>query len=280
LEDFGSFFIFPDFMALKNPKVYVVALTIALVASLETLLSVEATDKLDPDKNFTPTNRELRAQGIGNIFSGLLGGLPITQVIVRSSANINSGGKSKLSTILHGFLLLICALFIPQVLNLIPFASLAAILLMVGYKLSKISLYKSMYQLGFEQFIPFISTILGVLFTDLLKGIAIGIAISIFYILRKNLRNNFQKNTISNEGREEIEIILSEEVTFLNKGGIIELIQNVPNNATLIIDGSKSKTIDYDVLELIQEFKVHGAKTKNIILKTINIPEVEISGSH
>jgi MFS superfamily sulfate permease-like transporter len=150
----------------------------------------------------------------------------------------------------------------------------------VGYKLSKISLYKSMYQLGFEQFIPFISTILGVLFTDLLKGIAIGIAISIFYILRKNLRNNFQKNTISNEGREEIEIILSEEVTFLNKGGIIELIQNVPNNATLIIDGSKSKTIDYDVLELIQEFKVHGAKTKNIILKTINIPEVEISGSH
>jgi MFS superfamily sulfate permease-like transporter len=113
-----------------------------------------------------------------------------------------------------------------------------------------------------------------------LKGIAIGIAISIFYILRKNLRNNFQKNTISNEGREEIEIILSEEVTFLNKGGIIELIQNVPNNATLIIDGSKSKTIDYDVLELIQEFKVHGAKTKNIILKTINIPEVEISGSH
>jgi MFS superfamily sulfate permease-like transporter len=280
LEDFGSFFIFPDFMALKNPKVYVVALTIALVASLETLLSVEATDKLDPDKNFTPTNRELRAQGIGNIFSGLLGGLPITQVIVRSSANINSGGKSKLSTILHGFLLLICALFIPQVLNLIPFASLAAILLMVGYKLSKISLYKSMYQLGFEQFIPFISTILGVLFTDLLKGIAIGIDISIFYILRKNLRNNFQKNTISNEGREEIEIILSEEVTFLNKGGIIELIQNVPNNATLIIDGSKSKTIDYDVLELIQEFKVHGAKTKNIILKTINIPEVEISGSH
>jgi carbonic anhydrase len=280
LEDFGSFFIFPDFMAFKNPKVYVVALTIALVASLETLLSVEATDKLDPDKNFTPTNRELRAQGIGNIVSGLLGGLPVTQVIVRSSANINSGGKSKLSTILHGFLLLICALFIPQVLNLIPFASLAAILLMVGYKLSKVSLYKNMYQLGFEQFIPFISTILGVLFTDLLKGIAIGIAISIFYILRKNLRNNFQKNKVSNEDGEALEIILSEEVTFLNKGSIIELIQNVPNNSTLIIDGSKSKAIDYDVLELIQEFKMHGAKTKNIILKTINIPEVKISDSH
>lgn len=280
LEDFGSFFIFPDFMAFKNPKVYVIALTIALVASLETLLSVEATDKLDPDKNFTPTNRELRAQGIGNIVSGLLGGLPVTQVIVRSSANINSGGKSKLSTILHGLLLVVCALFIPQVLNLIPFASLAAILLMVGYKLSKISLYKSMYQLGFEQFIPFISTILGVLFTDLLKGIAIGIAISIFYILRKNLRNNFQKNVISNNGSESIEIILSEEVTFLNKGSIIELIHSVPNNSTLIIDGSKSKAIDYDVLELIQEFKLHGALTKNIILKTINIPEVKISGSH
>ncbi len=137
-----------------------------------------------------------------------------------------------------------------------------------------------MYQLGFEQFIPFIATIVGVLFTDLLKGIAIGIAISIFYILRKNLRNNFQKKLISNEGSETLEIILSEEVTFLNKGSIIELIQNVPNNSTLIIDGSKSKAIDYDVLELIQEFKIHGAKTKNIILKTINIPEVKVSGSH
>ncbi len=280
IQDFGSFFIFPDFNALQNPKVYVIALTIALVASLETLLSVEATDKLDPEKNFTPTNRELRAQGIGNIVSGFLGGLPVTQVIVRSSANINSGGKSKLSSILHGFLLFFSAIFIPQVLNLIPFASLAAILLMVGYKLSKVSLYKNMYQLGFEQFIPFVSTIVGVLFTDLLKGIAIGMAISIFYILRKNLRNNFQKNTITTEDKNEIEIILSEEVTFLNKGSIIELIQNVPHNSTLIIDGSKSKTIDYDVLELIQEFKMHGAVAKNIILKTINIPEVKISGNH
>jgi MFS superfamily sulfate permease-like transporter len=159
-------------------------------------------------------------------------------------------------------------------------ASFKTIAATIGYKLSKVSLYKSMYKLGFEQFIPFVSTILAVLFTDLLKGIAIGMAISIFYILRKNLRNNFQKNITKEGGNEHIEIILSEEVTFLNKGSILESLQNVPENATLTIDGSKSKAIDYDVLELIQEFKIHGAVAKNIVLKTINIPEVKITSGH
>jgi carbonic anhydrase len=215
----------------------------------------------------TPTNRELKAQGIGNIISGLLGGLPITQVIVRSSANINSGGQSKLSTIVHGLLIFVAIVFIPQLLNMIPLAALAAVLIMVGYKLSKISLFKSMYQLGWEQFIPFAITIIGVLLTDLLKGIGIGLAISIFYILRKNYKNNFKKEELNNE----IKVTLSEEVTFLNKAGIIEILESVPKNSKLIIDGSNCKSIDYDVIELLSEFQDFGSKNKNIHLQMINI---------
>jgi MFS superfamily sulfate permease-like transporter len=267
INDFFGFFSFPDFSFLKNPNVYIIAFTIALVGSLETLLSVEATDKLDPLKFSTPTNRELKAQGIGNIISGLLGGLPITQVIVRSSANINSGGQSKLSTIVHGLLIFVAIVFIPQLLNMIPLAALAAVLIMVGYKLSKISLFKSMYQLGWEQFIPFAITIIGVLLTDLLKGIGIGLAISIFYILRKNYKNNFKKE----ESNNEIKVTLSEEVTFLNKAGIIEILESVPKNSKLIIDGSYCKSIDYDVIELLSEFQDFGSKNKNIQLQMINI---------
>lgn len=278
LSDVGSFFIFPDWSVLTNPKVYTIAITIALVASLESLLSVEATDKLDPEKNHTPTNRELKAQGIGNIVSGLVGGLPITQVIVRSSANINAGGKSKLSTIIHGVLLFSCAIFIPQVLNMIPFAALAAILLMVGYKLSTISLYKQMFKLGMEQFIPFIVTVVGVLLTDLLKGIAMGVVVSVFYILKKNYRNNYSIE-VSNEGNQKtVKIQLSEEVTFLNKGSILESLHNVPANASLVIDGSKCRSIDYDVLELIQDFRTHIASEKNIKITTFRIPKVKVMG--
>jgi carbonic anhydrase len=185
-QDLSSLIVFPDFNFLTNPKIYGIALTLAIVGSLETLLSVEATDKLDPDKNITPKNKELKAQGIGNIFTGLIGGLPVTQVIVRSSANINSGGKSKLATITHGFLLFSAILFIPFVLNLIPLAVLGAILILVGYKLTKISLFREMFKLGQEQFVPFIFTIAGVLFTDLLKGIGIGMVVAIFYILKIN----------------------------------------------------------------------------------------------
>lgn len=280
LLDIYSIFSFPDFTFLSNPKVYMIAGTIALVGSLETLLSVEATDKLDPEKHRTPTNRELKAQGIGNILSGLLGGLPITQVIVRSSANINAGAKSKRSTMIHGALLFISVLLIPKVLNQIPLASLAAILIMVGYKLSKIQLYKQIYVLGFEQFIPFIATIAGVLFTDLLKGIGIGMVFSIFYILRKNYRNNYTEVVNDFEVNQQIKIVLSEEVTFLNKGSIIDLIESLPVNSDVIIDGSKCSTIDYDVLEILQEFKTFGAKEKGISLLMINIPEVQILGGH
>jgi len=266
VQEFTSFLTFPDFGFLTNPDVYVIALTLALVGSLETLLSVEATDKLDPDKHHTPTNRELKAQGVGNLISGLVGGLPITQVIVRSSANINSGGKSPLSTIMHGILLLCAVLFIPSLLNKIPLASLAAILLMIGYKLTKLSLFRSMYKLGFEQFLPFIATIISVLLTDLLIGIAIGIAFAIFYILRKNFRNNYKYSQIEQSGQQIHTIILSEEITFLNKASIFELLNSIDSNSKVMIDGSHCEEIDYDALEIIKEFKEYRAKEKNIEL--------------
>jgi len=271
-SEFTRFFTHPNWSAFNNYDVYVAAFTIAIVASLETLLCVEATDKLDPYKRITPTNRELIAQGVGNSVSGLLGGLPVTQVIVRSSANVNSGGRTKVSTILHGLLLLLCAIFIPLVLNQIPLSSLAAVLLVVGYKLAKISLFKELYKLGWSQFIPFIATIIAILFTDLLKGIGIGVVFSIFYILRANFRTAF---TVKEEGK--IYIKLAEEVSFLNKTSILLALNKLPENANVVIDGSRSVTIDYDVLEIIQNFKNYQAKQKNIYLELINIPEVKIS---
>jgi MFS superfamily sulfate permease-like transporter len=277
-QDFIGFFRSPDFSFLANTDVYVIAFTLAIVGSLESLLSVEATDKLDPMRHVTPTNRELKAQGIGNMISGLIGGLPITQVIVRSSANINAGGQSKLSTMMHGVILLLSVILIPQVLNMIPLASLGAILFLVGYKLSKVSLYRMMYKLGWEQFLPFISTIIMVLLTDLLKGIAFGMIISIFFILRKNYQNNYNRDVKIKDGREVICIKLSEEVTFLNKGSLIHTLQNLPENTEVIIDGRNSKEIDYDVLEVIEEFRNFGAKEKNIEFSTINIEKVEVMG--
>lgn len=280
MDEWLILFRFPDFRLLGNPNIYVIALTLALVGSLETLLSVEATDKLDPEKQRTPTNRELKAQGIGNMLSGLIGGLPITQVIVRSSANISSGGKSKLSTIFHGFLLAFSAAVIPGLLNKIPLAALAAILMMVGYKLARISLFKQMYHLGPEQYMPFIATIAGVFLTDMLKGIGIGMLLALFYILRKNYRNNYRKSEELRNSILHITITLSEEVTFLNKAGILESLLKVPKEAVLTIDGSHCHTIDYDVLELIQEFKTHIAPERNIKVNTILIPEVDPEPGH
>lgn len=279
-SEFIGFFRLPDFTAFSNPQVYVVAITIAIVASLETLLCVEATDKLDPYKRVTPTNSELKAQGIGNIVSGLLGGLPITQVIVRSSANIGAGGKTKMAAIFHGFILLVSAIFIPAFLNHIPLACLAAILLMVGYKLSKISLYKGMLKLGIEQFLPFIVTVIAILSTDLLKGIGIGMIFAIYYILKKNYKNSYHYHSEKTQEGNTITLTLSEEVTFLNKGSVSQTLNHLPENCKVIIDGSKSANIDYDVLELIQDFKTFNAPTKNIKVETINIPEVTLSGGH
>jgi len=279
-SEFFSFFKTPDFSAFQKVEVYTVAVTLAIVASLETLLSVEATDKLDPFKRSTPTNRELIAQGIGNMTSGLIGGLPITQVIVRSSANIDSGGRTRMSTIIHGSILLLSAVFIPALLNYIPLASLAAILLLVGYKLSKFALYKSMYSLGKEQFIPFIVTIIAILSTDLLKGIAVGMVVAIYFILRKNYQHSYHYIKEQHREGEIITLQLSEEVTFLNKGSISATLENLPDGATVIIDGSKSINIDYDVLEIIQDFKKHSAPLRNITVETKGINDVEVVGGH
>lgn len=268
LNEFAQQFNFPDWSGLSNPKVYTIALTIALVGSLETLLSVEATDKLDPERNTTPTNQELKAQGLGNILSGLIGGLPITQVIVRSSANVSAGGRSRLSTMFHGMLLFTCIFFIPGVLNKIPLASLAAILIMVGYKLSKIELYKKSYSLGIEQFLPFISTIIGVVLTDLLKGIAIGLLVAIFFILRRNYKRNFILN--KSEDGENYTLTLSENVSYLNKGSISSILDKLPEGINLTIDLTKSKYIDYDVLEFLEEFENYAAKRKQITLHKLN----------
>lgn len=278
--EFFSFFRSPDFTAFSNPDVYVVAATLAMVASIETLLSVEATDKLDPYKRVTPTNRELKAQGVGNMISGLIGGLPITQVIVRSSANVSAGGKTKASAMMHGGILLISVILIPRFLNYIPLASLAAILLLVGYKLSKISLYRTMYRLGWDQFVPFVVTVIAILSTDLLKGIGIGMAIAIFFILRKNYKHAYFYKKESHENREVITLRLSEEVTFLNKASIQLSLDELPDNSKVVIDGSHSVAIDYDVLEIIEDFKRHTAPNRNIEFQTLGLREVGVTDGH
>ena len=256
----------PDFSALTNYHVYVTAATIAIVASLETLLCVEATDKLDPERRITPTNRELKAQGLGNMISGLIGGLPLTQVIVRSSANISFGGKTKVSAIFHGVLLLVCAFFIPAILNMIPLASLACILLVVGYKLAKPSIFKDVYKLGWSQFIPFIATVIGVVGTDLLKGIGIGLVFAVLYILKNNYRNAFYMENAPNVVQgHEYNIVLAEEVSFLNKAHFLKTLNEIPENSRVTVDGTRSKVIDYDIVDILEDFRTN-AQTKNITL--------------
>jgi SulP family sulfate permease len=270
LSEFVGHFTFPDFSQLSNVAIYKVALVMAIVASLETLLCVEATDKLDPIKRVTPTNQELKAQGLGNVVSGMIGGLPITQVIVRSSANITFGAQSKLSAILHGIWLLLSAITIAKFLNMIPLASLATILIMVGYKLAKPSLFTSMYKLGWEQFAPFIVTIVAILLTDLLTGIGLGLAVGVVFTLHHSYRNSHYMNrTESDEaGRKVYHIELAQEVSFFNKASIIATLEAIPKNSKVIIDCSNSKSISYDVVEFIRDYHLH-AKLKNIDVETI-----------
>ncbi len=256
---FTSLFTSPDWSRLFTFEIFLLGLTIAIVASLETLLCVEATDKLDPDKNITPTNRELLAQGTGNIISGLIGGLPVTQVIVRSSANIQSGGKSKLSAFIHGLMILFSALLIPNVLNMIPLSSLAAILFVVGYKLAKPARFREMISKGKAQFYPFLITILGIIFTDLLIGIGIGLAVAIFLILYKNFNTPFSFSENHKPG-QPIEIKLSENVTFLNKAGILQALNVIPPKSEVIIDATNSNYVHPDVAEIIDDFEIHAAK--------------------
>lgn len=272
-EDFSSFlsqFSFPNFAAITNPEVWVVAFTIALVASLETLLCVEATDKLDPHKNVTPTNRELLAQGTGNVISGLIGGLPITQVIVRSSANIQSGGRTKMSAIIHGFFLLISVILIPNLLNKIPLSVLAAILLVVGFKLAKPGLFKTMYNLGWKQFVPFIVTVLGIIFTDLLVGIGLGLLVGIIVILFKSYQNS---HFLHKEGEDMhkglVKMTLAEEVTFFNKGAILKELDRLPHDTNFELDVTNTKYLDNDIVEILDDF-ILKAEERNISIKLVS----------
>ena len=267
IEDFKGIIVTPNFAEITNPKVWMIGLTIAIVASIETLLCIEAADRMDQQKRYTDTNVELKAQGIGNLISSLLGGLPMTSVVVRTSANNNAGAKSKMSAIIHGLLLLISVLAIPTILNKIPLATLAAILLLVGYKLAKPTTFLHFWQKGKYQFIPFIATLLAVVFTDLLKGVALGIIISIIFVLKGNLKRaySFKKEEYA-EG-DVIHIDLAQEVSFLNKAAIKSTLNDIPENSKVIIDASETVYIAHDILDLIHEFKTTRAIDENIKVK-------------
>lgn len=277
-SEFLSFFTLPDFKGLLNGTVVVYGIVIALIASLETLLSIEAVDNLDPERRVTNTNKELFAQGVGNTVAGLIGGLPVTSVIVRSSANVNAGGKSKLSTIVHGVMLLISIILIPGLLNKIPLSSLAAILLLTGYKLAKPAVFKSFWTAGKFQFIPFITTVVVIIGVDLIgllpalsgKGLLVGVLAGIIAatgsILYGNLKNSYYFHSENHKDGDVINIRLSEEVSFLNKAAIRQTLDHMPENATVVIDASVTKYIDFDVLELIKEFRDIKVPLKNIRL--------------
>ncbi|HVD98773.1 MAG TPA: SulP family inorganic anion transporter [Cytophagaceae bacterium] len=271
-SSFSQNFMLPDFSMLGKTAVYLIAFKLAVIASLESLLSVDAIDKLDPMRRYTPKNHELKAQGIGNMVSALIGGLPITSVVVRSSANVDAGAKSKLSAIFHGLFLLCAVVLIPGIINMIPLSALAAILMLVGYKLAKVSLVKELYKKGWEHFLPFIITIFAVLFTDLLLGIGIGTLVALFFILRRNVLNPYVYNKQDSNYGVKVRIDLSEEVSFLNKASILYKLSKIPKNAHVVIDGSKSKFIDDDIVEIIEDFKIN-APSKNIKIEIIDVDD-------
>ena len=266
----------PDWSGLGRADVWTTAFTIALIASIETLLSLEAVDKLDPLRRLSPPNPELKAQGVGNLINGLIGGLPLTSVIVRSSANVESGGLGKASTIFHGLLLLVTVLAVPQTLNLIPLSVLAAVLLRVGYKLAKPSIFLRKWKLGRDQFIPFIITIIAIVFTDLLIGIAIGLAVGVFFVLKSHHAEGFTVNIESlADQAQHIQIELNHHVSFINKAELSKTLYSAPYGSRLEIDGSRSASVDYDVLELIYSFKAN-ARDRRIDYRLISVPELPV----
>jgi MFS superfamily sulfate permease-like transporter len=259
LHEFVSFFTFPNFHEIGNPEVWLAGFMLAVIASLETLLGIEAIDKIDPLKRVTPSNKELKAQGIGNIISGLIGGLPITSVIVRSSANVSAGAKTKQSAIFHGVLILIAAALIPFLLNKIPLSAIAAILIVTGYKIARINLFKEMYKKGLNQFIPFCITIIAILFSNLLFGIVIGIIASIIFIIR----GNFKSAILMIQDNNQYLIRFRKDITFLNKAIIKQKLESLPNNSYVLIDIRKADFIDKDVIDEINDFLCH-VHLKNI----------------
>lgn len=264
LSEFGDLITLPNFKGFLNPQVWIAGATIAIVASIETLLCIEASDRLDVKRRITDTNLELKAQGIGNLVSSFIGGLPMTSVVVRSSANANAGATSKVSAIIHGVLLLLCVVSIPFILNLIPFATLAAVLILVGYKLAKPATFIHFWHNGKYQFIPFLATVLAVVFTDLLKGVGIGLVISIIYILQGNMKRAYYLSRETLNDTDEFTIRLSEEVSFLNKAAIKKTLKNVKPGSKVTIDAKTTSYIATDVLDMIQDFANVRAKEENI----------------
>ncbi len=274
IGEFKAIFLFPDFSGIMNKQVWIVAFTIAIVASIETLLCIEASDKMDIHKRITDTNVELKAQGVGNIISALLGGLPMTSVVVRTSANANAGAESKLSAIIHGFLLLISAVSIPFVLNKIPLATLAAILLLIGYKLANPKTLKHFWDKDrIYQFIPFLATLLGVVFLDLLKGVALGLVISVVFVLKGNMQRayNFRKEILVDG--DIIHIDLAQEVSFLNKAAIKDTLASIPENSKVVINATGTIYIAHDVLDLINDFTKVRAIEENSEVQLVGFKE-------
>ena len=271
LSSFAGFFMFPKWQYLSNIDVWTVGLTIALIASIETLLGVEAVDKLDPLKRRTPTNRELKAQGVGNIVSGLLGGLPLTSVIVRGSANVEAGAKSKLSAIMHGLLLLLSVLLIPGLMNKIPLSALAAILVLTGFKLVKPALFKDMFKKGWDQFLPFVITLVAILLTDLLVGIVIGTIIALFSLIRSNFKSAVM---VVHNDRNYL-VRFRKDISFLNKPIVKSKLESVPADSFVVIDITRADFIDKDIIDVINEYLQH-AHLKNILveIKKSSVKEV------
>jgi MFS superfamily sulfate permease-like transporter len=272
--DLLNCFAFPDFSKIYLPAIYETALIIAMVASLETLLNLEAVDKLDPQNNISPTNRELIAQGIGNIICGLIGGLPVTSVIIRSSANISAGAKSRLSSILHGVFFMLAIFLLPGLLKTIPLSALAAILIYTGFKLTSPKIYKSVYHIGRDQFIPFVITIAVMLLTDLLKGVCVGIVAGVIFILRNNYKTPYKIFVEEIEGRKHYFVKLAAQITFINKGKIMQLLHSIEHGAKVYLDGGQTTFIDKDILEVISEFKKSG-KFNGIEIDTEGIAVME-----
>ncbi len=268
ISDLQTNLFFPDFSFITNSKFWMIVFTLAIVASLETLLGIEAVDKLDPDKNESNTNKELLAQGIGNIACGFIGGLPVTSVIVRSSANINSGAKSKLSAIIHASLLLVSVLLLPNLLALIPNACLAAILIMTGFKLTKLAIFKEQWKFGIEQFLPFVITIIVMLVTDLLKGVCAGLIIAIIYIIRDNIKSSFDSTSEIMNGQLYYLIKLPQQVTFFNKGYLINFFREIKPNSKVIIDGTINKKMNRDSKDVISNF-IESANKRKVEIELI-----------
>lgn len=259
LGEFANLLTFPDFSAIGNAAMWTTAVTLAIVASLESMLSVKAVDEIDPRRRTTDKNRELLAQGTGNIVSGMLGGLPVTSVIVRSSANVDSGAESKLSTILHGFWLLVSVALIPAILNLIPLSALAAVLIATGYKLTKPKLFIVRYKQGWSQFVPFVVTVVAILFTDLLEGIVIGLAVGFAFVIARNFRTAI---TFACEG-EDCLVRARRNLYFIHKYELQQALERVPDDANLLIDLSSTNYVDLDNVDIINAF-IKGAEFRNI----------------